>query len=44
MTVLIGIGMHVAGRLSKRNAALVAFLVWLLASLAAVASQARQGG
>ena len=41
MTVLIGIGVYVAGRTSKRNAALVAILVWLIAGLLAVGSSAR---
>ena len=44
MTVLIGIGMHVAGGLSKRNAGIVAFIVWLLGGLAALGSLASQGG
>ncbi len=43
MTVLIGIGVYVAGRVSKRNAGLVASLVWLLGGLFAVFGAMQSG-
>ena len=43
MTVLIGIGIHVAGRVSRRSAAIIAFLIWLFAGLIAVAGAGQAG-
>jgi hypothetical protein len=41
-TILLGIGTHVIGRVSKQSAAVVAVLVWFVASLFAVGSAVMQ--
>ena len=41
-TALLALGLHVIGRVSKANGAMAAALVWMLGSLAAIASVARQ--
>jgi hypothetical protein len=41
-TALLAIGLHVIGRISKGSAAMAAGLVWVLGSLFAIASVARQ--
>jgi hypothetical protein len=42
-TVLLGVGVHVIGRVSKQSAATIAGLVWLLATIFTVGSAAMQG-
>ena len=42
-TVLLAIGLHVTGRVTARQAGTAAFIVWVLASLATVASALRGG-
>ena len=41
-TVLLGIGMHVAGKVSKQNAVIFAILYWLLVSIFPLAGAMRQ--
>ena len=42
-TVLLGVGTYVMGRVSKQSAAIVAVLVWIVATLFTVGSAAMQG-
>ncbi|HUF26099.1 MAG TPA: YIP1 family protein [Gemmatimonadaceae bacterium] len=43
MTVLIGIGVYVTARTTKRDAALVALIIWLVGGLSSFLALARQG-